>query len=79
MSKVFGFSINKDETSTFGGQQREAATAYNVWGVYWTTLTNNSKESFLYPVLRVLVGLWLSWGALPDQWETICFGYESSL
>jgi hypothetical protein len=39
---------NRDLLSTSEGRehQRSIAIAYNVLGVYWTTLTNNSKEGF---------------------------------
>jgi hypothetical protein len=46
-------------------QPKEIVTGYNVLGVSWTILTNNSKEGFSWFMLRILLAdLWLLEGAL---------------
>lgn len=46
VSEMHIFS-NRDLPSTSGGgRPREISMVCNVWGVSWTTLTNNSNEDF---------------------------------
>lgn len=44
VSGVHCFFSNKESPSSFDGQRRATAITYNVWGVSWRCLINNSKK-----------------------------------
>ena len=46
ISKVFDVFSNRDLPYTSGGQSRATVTRCYVWGVFWTALISNLKESF---------------------------------
>lgn len=54
--KVYGLFTDRElhSTSERKLQTIEISIAY-VWGGFWTTLTNNSKECFSYLVLGILI------------------------
>lgn len=51
LSVAHGFFISRNVLSILGGQPRAITLALLFGGVSWATLTNNSKENFLYLVL----------------------------